>query len=77
VSKALELIAAGYIKVRDRRGHTELLAHRRKLVADLQAVSGIDPETTLAAVQAELALIEAGLEVLKSPPGSIPNNEWG
>ncbi|MCG2632457.1 hypothetical protein L6654_38265 [Bradyrhizobium sp. WYCCWR 13023] len=77
MSKALELIVDGYVKVRDRRALTELLAHRRKLVADLQAVSGIDPEKSLAVVQAELALIEAGLEALKPPPGSIPDNEWG
>lgn len=77
MSKALELIVAGYVKMRDRRALTDLLAHRRKLAADLHAVSGIDPEKTLTAVQSELALIEAGLEVLKPPPGSIPDNEWG
>lgn len=77
MSKALELIVAGYVKVRDRPALTSLLAHRRKVLAELQAVSGINPENAVRAIQAELALIEAGLEQLKPPPGSMPDNEWG
>ncbi|MET4388239.1 hypothetical protein FXB40_24730 [Bradyrhizobium rifense] len=76
MSKAMELIVAGYVKVRDRRALTDLLAHRRKVLAQLQAVSGINPENAVTAIQDELALIEAGLEELKPPPGSLPENEW-
>ncbi|EIG61403.1 hypothetical protein [Bradyrhizobium sp. WSM1253] len=76
MSKAMELIVAGYVKVRDRRALTDLLAHRRKVLAQLQAVSGISPENAVRAIQDELALIEAGLEELKPPPGSLPENEW-
>lgn len=76
MSKALELIVAGYVKLGDRRALTGLFAHRRKVLAELQAVSGINPENAVVAVQTELALIEAGLEELKPPPGSMPNNEW-
>ncbi|WFU75588.1 hypothetical protein [Bradyrhizobium sp. CB2312] len=77
VSKAMELIVAGYVKVRDRRALTNLLAHRRKVLGQLQAVSGINPENAVKAIQEELVLIEAGLEELAPPPGSLPENEWG
>ncbi|UPJ40025.1 hypothetical protein IVB40_22135 [Bradyrhizobium sp. 40] len=72
----MELIVASYVKVRDRRALTDLLAHRRKVLAELQAVSGINPENAVRAIQDELAVIEAGLEELKPPPGSLPENEW-
>ena len=72
----MELIVASYVKVRDRRALVDLLAHRRKVLADLQAVSGINPANAVQAVQDEIAIIEAGLEELKPPPGSLPENEW-
>jgi hypothetical protein len=43
---------------------------------ELQAVSGIDPANAIQAVQDELAIIEAGLEELRPPPGALPENEW-
>ena len=55
---------------------TDLREHRRKLLVDLQAVSGINPEKAVRAVQEELAVIEAGLEELQPPAGSLPENEW-
>lgn len=73
----MELIVASYVKVRDRRALVDLLTHRRKVLAQLQAVSGINPENAAKAIQEELAVIEAGLEELKPPPGSLPENEWG
>ncbi|MHC2276372.1 inorganic triphosphatase YgiF [Bradyrhizobium diazoefficiens] len=76
MSKAMELIVASYVKGRDRRALTDLLAHRRKVLAQLQAVSGINPENAAKAIQDELAVIEAALEELKPPPGSLPENEW-
>ncbi|MET4278498.1 MULTISPECIES: hypothetical protein [unclassified Bradyrhizobium] len=72
----MELIVAGYVRVRDRRALLDLLAHRRKLLAQLEAVSGINPENAAKAIQEELAMIEAGLEEIKAPPGSLPENEW-
>ena len=36
----MQMIVAGYVKVRDRRALTDLLAHRRKVLTELQAVSG-------------------------------------
>ncbi|MET4234127.1 urease gamma subunit [Bradyrhizobium sp. RT9b] len=76
MSKAIELIVAGYVKVRDRRALADLMEHRRKVLAQLEAVSGINPENATKAIQEELAVIEAGLEALKPPPGSLPENEW-
>ncbi|MDH2357002.1 hypothetical protein QCM80_41365 [Bradyrhizobium sp. SSUT112] len=72
----MELIVAGYVKVRDRRALVDLLAHRRKMLVQLEAVSGINPENAAKAIQEELAVIEAGLEELKAPPRSLPENEW-
>ncbi|WP_271554525.1 hypothetical protein [Bradyrhizobium sp. CCBAU 45394] len=46
----MELIVAGYVKVRDRRALTDLLAHRRKVLAELQAVSGINPQSAVKAI---------------------------
>ncbi|WP_162847223.1 hypothetical protein [Bradyrhizobium canariense] len=54
-----------------------MLAHRRKVLDQLQAVSGINPENAVRAIQDELAVIEAGLDELKPPPDSLPENEWG
>lgn len=76
MSKAMELIVAGYVKVQARRALTDLLAHRRAMLAQLQTVSGINPENAIRAIQDELGVIEAGLEELKPPPGSLPENEW-
>ncbi|MBM7482651.1 hypothetical protein ACVWWI_004036 [Bradyrhizobium sp. USDA 3686] len=76
MSKAMELIIVGYVRGKDRRALAELLAHRRKMLGELQAISGIDPVNAIRAVQDELAIIEAGLEELKPPPGALPENEW-
>jgi hypothetical protein len=64
MSKALELIVSGYVKVRDGRALADLLEHRRKVLGELQAVSGINPANAVLAVQDELAIIEAGLDNL-------------
>jgi hypothetical protein len=77
MSKAIDLIVAGYVKVRDRRALSELLAHRRKMLAELQSVTGIDPARSIEAVKDEIDVIEAGIEELKPPPGTLPDNEWG
>jgi hypothetical protein len=76
LSNAMQMIVAGYVKVRGRRALADLLAHRRKVLAELQAVAGINPASSVAVVQNEIAIIEAGLEELKPPPGSLPENEW-
>jgi len=77
MSRAMELIVAGYVKVRDRRALSDLLAQRRKVLGELQAVTGIDPAKAVQAMQDEIAIIEAGIEELKPPPGTLPDNEYG
>jgi hypothetical protein len=72
----MQMIVTGYVKVRDRRALADLLAHRRKVLIELQGVTGINPASSVAAVQDEIAIIEAGLEEVKPPPGSLPENEW-
>lgn len=74
--KAIELIVACYVKVKDRRALVNMLAHRQKLRAELQAVTAINPANAVQAVEDEIAIIEAGLDELKPPPGSLPENEW-
>ena len=76
MSKAIELIVAGYVKSKNRRALSDLLSHRRKVLAQLDAVTGIDPARALQAVRDELSIIEAGIEQLKPPPGSLPKNEY-
>lgn len=76
LSNAMQMIVAGYVKVRDRRALGDLLAQRRKMLTELQAVTGINPASSVAAVQDEIAIIQAGLEELRPPPGSLPENEW-
>jgi hypothetical protein len=68
----MEMIVAGYVKVRDRRALADLLAQRRKVLAQLQAVSGINPANAVQAVQGEIAIIEAGLEELNRRPARCP-----
>jgi hypothetical protein len=76
LSNAMQMIVAGYVKVRDRRALADLLAQRRKVLTELQAVTGINPASSVAAVQDEIGIIQAGLEELRPPPGSLPENEW-
>lgn len=65
------MIVAGYVKVKDQRALADLLAHRRKVLAEPQAVSGINPADAVQAIRDELTIIEGGLEELKLLPGSL------
>lgn len=73
---AIELIASGYVKTRNRRALEDLHTHRRALLARLEAVTGIDPTRSIEVVREEIAVIESGLEELKPPAGIVPENEW-
>jgi hypothetical protein len=74
---AIELIVSGYVTTKDRRALEDLRSHRRKLLADLEAITGIDTAKSIEAVREDIAVIEAGLEELEPPPGTVPENEWG
>ncbi|OPY98930.1 hypothetical protein A5906_30705 [Bradyrhizobium sacchari] len=71
MSKAMELIVAGYVTTRDLRALSELLAHRRKMLDDLRGISSVDAAKAIQDVKDELAIIEAGMEQLKPPLGSV------
>ena len=60
MSKAMELIVAGYVKAKSRRALSDLLSHRQRVLAELEAVTGINPAKAAEAVRDELSIIEAG-----------------
>jgi hypothetical protein len=72
----MELIVAGFVKTKDRRALTDLREHRRKVLGELQAVSGINAMSSVRAVQDELAIVEAGINELAAPPGPLPENDF-
>lgn len=76
MSEAMELIVAGYVKTKNRRALSDLLSHHRRVLAELDAVTGINAAKTAEAVRDELSIIEAGIEQLKPPPGTLPENEY-
>ncbi len=54
----------------------DVLVNRRKVLVELQSVTGINPANAISVVQDEIDLIEARLEELKTPPDSMPENKW-
>lgn len=76
MSQAIKSIVSGFVKVRNSRALAELLTHRRRMLTELQAVSGINAANSIDLVQSDIEVIEAGLEELKPPLGSLPENEW-
>ena len=62
--------------LKDRRGLEELREHRRRLLEQLRTVSGIDPIRTIERMEEDIKAIDEGLEQLKPPPGSLPDNDW-
>lgn len=76
MSRAMQLIVAGFVAHKDHRALRGLLTHRRKVLAEIQALSNLKVENAVQAIQNELTIIEAGLEQLKPPPGTLPENEW-
>jgi hypothetical protein len=76
MSSAMQIIVAGYVKIRDRCSLEALIAHRQKVLVELQAVTGIDPAGSISVLKDEINLIEAGPGELKPPPGTLPEDEW-
>jgi hypothetical protein len=73
---SIELIVASHVALKDRRGLEELREHRRGLLEQLRTVSGIDPIRTIERMEEDIKAIDEGLEQLKPPPGTLPDNEW-
>ncbi len=62
--------------LKDRRGLEELREHRRRLLEQLRTVSGIDPIRAIERMEEDIKAIDEGLEQLKPPPGTLPDNDW-
>ena len=64
MSRSVELIVEGYLRLNDREALHDILAHRRDLLRQLASVTGIDPRQAVAQVSEEITIIEAGLATL-------------
>ena len=64
MSRSVELIVEGYVKLNDREALEEILAHRQDLLRQLVVVTGVDPQQAIAQVNGEITVIEAGLATL-------------
>ena len=58
---AIELIVDGYVRLNDREALDDLRMQRRKLVADLNVSTGIDPTRMIRQIEEDIVVIEAGL----------------
>ncbi|WP_247973701.1 hypothetical protein [Bradyrhizobium sp. 195] len=74
MSEAMKLIVVSYVKLQDRGALESLLVARRKVLSDLQSVSGISTANAIEIIRGDLAIIDAGLEELKALPGTLPDN---
>ncbi|UVO39446.1 hypothetical protein KUL72_14380 [Bradyrhizobium arachidis] len=76
MSSSMELIVASHVELKNRRALEELREHRRRLLDQLRTVSGIDPTRAIEQVEEDIHAIDDGLEQLKPPPGTLPENDW-
>jgi hypothetical protein len=64
---AIRNIVDVHVRFRNRRALVELRAHRERLIAELRLLAGgYDISKPIAQMQAEIAIIEAGLAKLDS-----------
>ena len=61
MSGAIGLIVEGYVSLKDQKSLDELRMQRRKLIADLNACTGIDCTSTVQQIEEDIAVIEAVL----------------
>ncbi|MDA9430771.1 hypothetical protein [Bradyrhizobium sp. CCBAU 51627] len=64
MSRSVELIVQGYVKLNDRDALEDILAHRQDLLRQLVVVTGVDPQQAISQVNEEITIIEAGLATL-------------
>jgi len=64
MSRSVELIVEGYVRLNDRDALKGILTHRQDLLRQLVAVTGVDPKHAIAQVSEEITIIEAGLATL-------------
>jgi len=66
MSGAIGLIVEGYVSLKDQKSLDELRMQRRKLIADLNACTGIDCTSTVRQIEKDMVVIETGLARLDS-----------
>ncbi|MCK1394121.1 hypothetical protein [Bradyrhizobium sp. 1] len=64
MSRSLELIVAGFVRLNDRDALHDILSHRQDLLRQLVSVTGVDPRQAIAQVSQEITIVEAGLATL-------------
>ena len=64
MSRSVELIVEGYVRLNDRDALENILTHRQDLLRQLVAVTGVDPKQAVAQVSREITIIESGLATL-------------
>lgn len=64
MSRSLELIVEGYVRLNDRDSLNDILSHRQDLLRQLAGVTGVDPRQAIAQVSDEITIIETGLATL-------------
>lgn len=73
---SIESIVSAYVRLGNRQALENMRELRCKLLVPLQSTSGINPAQSRDAVLEDLRVIEDGLEQLRPPPGTVPENEW-
>ena len=64
MSRSVELIVEGYVRLNDREALQDILAHRQELLRQLKTVTGINPKQAVDTVSQEITIIEAALATL-------------
>jgi hypothetical protein len=67
MSSAMELIVAGFARIRDRQSLEDLRMHRRRLAVDLRSIEGFDCRQSIAQIDEDIEVIETGLRSLDQP----------
>jgi hypothetical protein len=73
-STTIELIVSAYVRLKNRRALDDMRELRHRLLKNL-GTSGFDSRQALEQVQRDLRLIERGLEQLRLPQVTLPENE--
>jgi hypothetical protein len=67
MSHAIKLIVDGYVRLNDRQALEDVLGHRRQLGKQLkESPPGVDLSGPIELIDAEIAVIEAGLQRLSA-----------
>ena len=71
MSSAIELIVAGFTRIRDRQSLEELRTHRQRLAGNLKSIKGFDCRQSIAQIDDDLEVIETGLRSLDEPVADV------